>query len=162
MKEIKLTNSRLVALIDDNDTVLVEGFNWYANKCGDKIYAATNHHGFLIRMHVLILGLKGVDHKDGNGLNNQRNNLRQATKTQNMRNRGKTVANTSGFKGVKKNGLNWMAYIKLDGKQICLGTYRDIKEAACAYDVAALKHFGDFANLNFPSVDIVQVANKAA
>jgi hypothetical protein len=93
-----------------------------------------------------------VDHIDKNGLNCKRENLRLATNTQNLRNRGKQANNTTGYKGVRpnrnKNKAGWAAMINIGGDYIYLGTFPDIKAAARAYNDAALKYHGDFAYLN--------------
>ncbi len=56
--------------------------------------------------------------------------------------------NTSGYKGVSKHHKKWRAYIVLKEKQIHIGLYRTKEDAALAYNEAALKYFGQFANLN--------------
>ena len=106
-------------------------------------------------LHRLILGLKpgdpNVDHKDGNGLNNLRNNLRLATQSQNCMNRQKTWG-ISKYKGVSwdKDVNKWRSHIAKNGSQICLGRYISEIEAAEAYDKKAIELFGEFARLNFP------------
>jgi len=89
-----------------------------------------------------------VDHRDGDGLNNHRENLRVATHTENIRNARKSSANTSGYKGVRwhKPANKWMAHIGVNGKLIYLGYFADIADAAAAYREAATKYYGDFAN----------------
>lgn len=96
-----------------------------------------------------------VDHKDLDGLNNQKHNLRTATKAQNCRNRGKRdhqggVPTTSRFKGVgmRRDTGRWRAFIRVRGLLIILGHFEDEIEAAKAYDRAARHHFGEFARLN--------------
>lgn len=108
-----------------------------------------------IKMHREILGVPEgvqVDHRDGNGLNNQRYNLRQATHVQNGGNRRK-FKGQSKFKGVRapqtpKNG--WRATIREGDKAVNLGTHETEEEAARAYDRAAKEKWGDYARLNFP------------
>ena len=92
-----------------------------------------------------------TDHKDGNGLNNQRYNLRWATKTQNRQNQRPQEGCTSRFKGVRwdKNARKWRACIKVQGKQVHLGFYSLEIDAARAYDNAALLYFKEFARTNF-------------
>lgn len=151
-----------VALIDADDYDLVSQRNWFVMKRGYAHYARANYKkpngkwssGLL--MHRLILGApKGihVDHINGNGLDNRRANIRLASMSQNLANRGATRKNTSGFKGVywQKNRHKWMASIRCRGHQIHLGYYLDPEEAAKAYDVAAKELFGEFSQLNFPS-----------
>lgn len=109
------------------------------------------------RLHQVIARRMGIagepDHKDRNGLNNHRENLRPANDSQNQGNVGIQTNNTSGFKGVsfRRDRAKWIAYIRVDRKRIHLGYFDDPIEAALAYDVAALKHFGEFAALNFPA-----------
>jgi hypothetical protein len=111
-------------------------------------------------MHRLILGVTDssieIDHRDGNGLNNTRHNLRIATSQQNAFNRKKrSDGKLSQYKGVSKrsetNRRPWYAFICIDGKQKIIGAFDSELEAARAYDASAALHFGAFARLNFPS-----------
>jgi hypothetical protein len=91
-----------------------------------------------------------VDHKDRNRLNNQRENLRSATRSQNGANRGKQTNNTSGFVGVSyyKQKNKYTAQIHYKGKKKCIGYYDNKIDAAKAYNRYALFYFGEFAVLN--------------
>lgn len=91
-----------------------------------------------------------VDHEDRNGLNNRRENLRLATRSQNVWNRNTNSKNTSGYKGVfwYKRSQVWKAMITVHKHQKFLGYFHDPKDAARAYNKAALEHFGEFAVLN--------------
>ncbi|MFA6118161.1 MAG: HNH endonuclease [Sphingomonas sp.] len=91
-----------------------------------------------------------IDHINGNGLDNRRSNLRGATQRQNLQNAGRRVDNTSGFKGVyySQASKKWAAQIRYEGKQKYLGLFHDARDAAKAYNAAALKYFGAFARLN--------------
>lgn len=109
-------------------------------------------------MHRFILdaphGME-VDHKNGDGLDCRRENMRLATRKQNAFNRKRPSVNTSGFKGVtlvKPTG-KWLAQIEVGGKNMHLGTYESKIEAARAYDKAAIKYHGEFARLNFENSD---------
>lgn len=107
----------------------------------------------LIYMHCIISGVDGDgigDHKDRDKFNNRRDNLRFANDSQNCTNRGLASNNTSGYKGVGLRGNRWSATIFLNGKNVHLGFYATKEEAAKVYDRAALKHWGDFAYINFP------------
>ncbi len=91
-----------------------------------------------------------VDHKNGNKLDNRKENLRLSTHSQNGCNRGKQVNNSSGLKGVtwNKERLAWHAQIGVRGKRIHLGYFSNPGLAAMAYNHAAIKHHGEFAKLN--------------
>ena len=102
----------------------------------------------------MIMGNKQVDyqirtdHKNRNGFDNRRSNLRECTPSQNSANTKHT--NKHGFRGVFSNYKNLVAYIRISQKHIFLGNYDNPEQAAQAYDTAATKHFGEFATLNFP------------
>jgi len=92
-----------------------------------------------------------IDHRNGDGLDNRRDNLRPATHSQNCFNRRKTKSKTSSrFVGVHFHENRWRAYIKYSGKRIWLGRFINEIDAARAYDRAAIKYHGEFARLNFP------------
>jgi len=106
-------------------------------------------------MHILLYGKlpKGLDwdHIDGNELNNQRANLRIATRSQNLANGAKHADGLNPFKGIcfDKSRGKWISKICVNYKQINLGRFVTAEEAALAYDVAAKEHFGEFARTNF-------------
>jgi hypothetical protein len=174
MKEVPLTHG-YTALVDDEDFARVLHFKWHPkiireNGTVKRVYATRNVRNedgtwSSQAMHTFILGMTkqgkelGIDHRDHNGLNNQRCNLRVATKTQNMRNIVKVTPNTSGFKGVeftkRKGGLErpWRSRITVDLKKLQLGYFADPLSAAVAYDMAAVKNFGEFAYCNFARSD---------
>ena len=101
-------------------------------------------------MHTVLLGLPMVDHKDRNPLNNQKENLRPATKAQNARNFKLPVHNTSGYKGVcfSKHACLYEAKIQVNRRTVYLGRFSTKQEAALAYNEAATKYHGEFACLN--------------
>lgn len=92
----------------------------------------------------------GTDHKNGNGLDNQKHNLRIANKQQNNFNQKSYNNSSSKFKGITwdKESKRWRANITVSGKYIYLGRFNDEIEAAQAYNNAALKYQGEFARLN--------------
>ena len=88
-----------------------------------------------------------IDHRDGNRANNRWDNLRAATRSENIHNMGLRARNTSGRKGACYDAKRqkWLAQIVVNGKYIHLGRYETRDEAGDAYDAAARRHFGVFA-----------------
>jgi len=101
-------------------------------------------------MHTLITGWSFVDHRNGDGLDNRRQNLRPANDSKNQMNARMRSDNPSGFKGVCADRHRWMARIQLDGRRTYLGYFATPQEAARAYDAAAVELFGEYARPNFP------------
>lgn len=134
------------AIIDTEDVGKVKNYKWHLSNDG---YVQTRIGGRLVRIqNIVMCSEKGVfDHKDRKTLNNYKSNLRGCTRSENGMNRPKQKNNTSGYKGVSKNGKNWKAQIKTK-KSIHLGTFKRKTDAAGAYNQAAIEHFGKFACLN--------------
>lgn len=86
-----------------------------------------------------------IDHRDGNKSNNRFDNLRQANKIQNGQNRRKYKNNTSGYKGIRKNGTKWAATIKINKIDKFLGNFNCPTAAHFSYCKAAKKYHGEFA-----------------
>lgn len=102
-----------------------------------------------------------VDHRNRNGLDCRRVNLRLCTHSQNCANRRKTKDSTGQFRGIfqQKSG-KWAARITVSGKTIYLGTFETDIDAAEEYDRAAVKHFGEFAALNFPDETPLSIPSR--
>ena len=163
MKKVKISKNKVV-LVDDSDFKLVNSYRWYAEKHRSTYYAynsvrkgnITEHSS----MHRLIMDAEDgqqVDHKNGDGLDNRRENLRICTNVQNQGNRktsthygGNTCSST--FKGVSwhKPANKWTAQICKEKVKRHLGCFILEEDAARAYDKAAKEYFGEFALLNFP------------
>ncbi len=150
--KIPLTKGR-VALVDGVDYAYLMQWRW----CDTNGYAVRKgSDGQDIKMHRVIMECMGtrkfleVDHANMKTLDNRRANLRPATKSDQSCNRGPSIANKSGYKGVffHKGCGKWWAYINKDGKRHHLGFFGDKIEAARAYNKAALKLHGEFARLN--------------
>lgn len=166
MKEIKLSQQRdnknkhlnLVACVDDNDFEYLNQFKWYACKYRHTVYAIRNiklpnGKKRTISMHRIILQLTNpkilCDHIDHNGLNNMRNNLRPVTYKQNSANMSSFKNSSSKYLGVSlEKKKYWKAQIFINNKILNLGYFTHEKDAALAYNKAALKFRGKFANQN--------------
>jgi len=159
MITIGLTRGK-VALIDDDDFERVSKFKWTSlyNLKNKKWYArcAVGGRGkqTTVYMHRIILNApKGlqVDHINGDGLDNQKRNLRFATNAQNHQNQIKPVASKSGFRGVcfDQRRNKFYARIQHNRQTTHLGRFQTAIQAARAYDKAAVKLHGEFARLNF-------------
>lgn len=158
MIQIPLTKGKF-ALIDDEMFDRVSYFKWYAHEVisnqGTIYYAASRSvygNRIFVLMHQLIMGMpiSAIDHKNLNGLDNQRSNIRLATKGQNSMNKPKKLNTSSNYKGVSscKGRFAWQSGIKINKKRIALGRYNSEIDAAIAYNNAAILYFGEFARLN--------------
>lgn len=152
MREILLTQG-YVALVDDEDFNLVSKFKWHV-----AIRRRTNYAGCTLPnkdhllMHRLLLPDSiEVAHRDGNGLNNQRHNIRPCTPSQNRRGiQSKALGKTSIYRGVHwdlARGV-WKTEIKINGQKKFVGRFKIEREAAVAYNEAAIFFFGEDASPN--------------
>lgn len=151
-------------IVDESDWPKLSHFRWTVKiSKNNKFYAVTNNTIVpripkKLKMHRVILDSSDgnfVDHVDGDGLNNIRENLRFATEQQNGWNKKRKIRSNILFKGVDRvelatGKIRWLACIRINSKKKNLGRYATAEEAACAYDDAAREFFGEFASLNFP------------
>ncbi len=164
MKLIPLTQGKFT-MVDDEDFEFLNQHKWCVERNGK-----TNSHYYAVRanplkrglaqlrMHRIIMNTPAgmeVDHIDHDTLNNQKYNLRNVTHKQNVQNTSSWVKCRSAYRGVsfETSRQKWTAKIKVNQKTLNLGRFYDEKEAAKAYDEAAKRHFGEFANLNFKNND---------
>jgi hypothetical protein len=149
VKEIPLTRG-YTALVDYDDYNWLKQYKWCANspKLGRTIYVVSRIGGKLFYMHTLIMQPeKGfeVHHKDGNGWNNQRNNLEIVTHAVNSRympiRHGK-------YRGVYAHQGKFMVKVYINYKSIYIGIYKTEREAALAYNEAAIRLLGINCPLN--------------
>jgi len=148
-----------VTHVDDADWDRLRHFRWHAQVAKGRVYACrtaqTERGPRLVYMHVEILGHRGVDHINGDGLDNRRANLRPATQSQNTQNARKRAHHkgrptSSRFKGVSFHRVTgkWCAYFCRRGRVVHLGLFPSERQAALAYNAAALAEYGAFARPN--------------
>ncbi len=148
--EIPLTQGK-VALVspEDYERVMADGTWFLGHKYAKR---GTGESGKFLHQFITSApeGVE-VDHIDGNTLNNQRENLRFATRSQNAANApGWSKKESSDFKGVFPNGkTGWMAKAKFNHQNHYLGTFKSEEDAAKAYDSKAIEFWGEFAWTNF-------------
>ena len=147
-------------MYDDADHEVVSKHSWHIIKSFRTFYAQTNYYPEgvehkkvnrrSIKMHQILLKTQSsdiiIDHKDGNGLNNQRKNIRTCTQQENAINKGSVGAIK--YKGVYQVRDKYRTAIKKGKQRINLGYYNTPKDAAKAYNIKAVELFGEFAFLN--------------
>lgn len=157
MRFVSLSRGK-VACVNDRDFKAVSQFKWSATLIGRNWYAVRrlpplNGKQRRQSLHQFLMpGITRVDHRNGNGLDNQRHNLRPATRSQNNQNSRKRRGCSSRFKGVSwhKQAGKWAVRIRMNGKYPSLGLFDYEVEAGRMYDKYAKKLYKDFAKLNFP------------
>jgi hypothetical protein len=154
----------MFSAVDHKDYDRLRVFNWHffkkpSDKTGYAYHWGRKPDGSRTRiwMHNFIMGRKGIDHANRNGLDNRRENLRHATPTQQAYNKPVSKNNKScGYKGVsftrdrRGSAKYCIARITVQKKRVYLGTFENPIAAAMAYDSAAVFHHGRYACLNFP------------
>lgn len=148
----------LLAIIDAEDSEAIDGFNWRADPSRNTFYAS--RHGrdgagnkIKVYMHQAVAekhGLPVVDHKNRNGLDNRKSNLRPCSYSFNGAN-SPTKCGSSKFRGVSWSSKDrvWRSQITVNYRHRNIGSFNSERDAAMAYDEAAKEAFGDFAALNF-------------
>ena len=158
--QVYLTLPSGTTVLDEDDVPVLGGFTWWAQQGRNTTYIrgealkGTRSTGRRVYLHRLILGVTDtaivVDHRNGDGLDNRRANLRLATASQNGANTERRGGKYSQLKGVSYNrrARRWFAQISCGGVYTHLGYFASEIEAARAYDAAALLVFGEFARTN--------------
>lgn len=155
MKRISLSQGKF-ALVDDEDFEFLSQWKWSFHKGYAVRTVSRIKNGKLVSKHAYMHREVNetpdgfiTDHINGNKLDNRRANLRSCTSSQNAGNR-KVGFGVSKYKGVSWDNKNkkWKSTVKFLGKSIHLGFFLYEGEAAEAYNKAAVKYFGEFANLN--------------
>jgi len=158
MKKIQLTQGQ-VALVDDEDHTKINQYKWRAQWDPDiqNFYAirstGSNTNRKTILMHRQIAGTppgQKTDHRNHNTLDNRKTNLRICSNAENQMNQRKQSGCSSKYKGVHwdKQQKEWRASIQNNRKKYYLGHFDNEVDAARAYNVAAVKKFGEYALLN--------------
>ena len=154
IRYIPLTQGKF-AIVDAEDYDWLSQYKWCAAKDRETFYAQRYSNGRIVSMHrVIMRAPKGVicDHRNHNGLDNRKSNLRFCTSAQNQYNKRPKKGCASKYKGVvrRKNYKKWRARISFKRQRINLGDFDNEMDAAMAYDDKAVELFGEFAYLNFP------------
>lgn len=156
--EFEVSGSK--CMIDEIDADLLSICKWtvYKNRNTKYVkYSSGQIELPTLSMHRLILGRvlgrdllqnEEVDHKNLNGLDNTRGNLRLATSSQNAHNRSRRVDNTTGCKGVSLNGKYYRVRVTVGGKRIDVGHFKTFEDARDAYEKAEREHNGEFARFD--------------
>lgn len=170
MREIPLTQGKTAIVDDDDYEWLMAMGKWGYEKGPRTGYArradrvGKNRHKVWMHREIMRAprGIQ-VDHIDGDGCNNQRANLRLASGQQNCRNRKPLLDATSPYKGVsyKQDSDTYAVRIRLEKGSEWLGCHADEHLAARIYDCAAVKHYGEYAQINFPGEPMLSDAEFA-
>jgi AP2 domain len=150
LKFLRLTNSKIRAIVDDEDYERCRLFKWYLYEtqsgCGIQwtIHPCKTLANFVMKIDGML------DHINRNIWDNQKINLRSCTFSQNMVNRRKRQNTSSIYRGVYWHIKNkrWIACIRQNNRLIHLGCFDLEPQAARAYNKAAMEFFGEFACLN--------------
>ena len=158
MAEVKVSKGKYLAIIDEEDLEFTSNHTWrlcagyattsipYINEDGVKKYKTSTMHRMLNKTPEGMM----TDHKNGNKLDNRRENLRTVTPKQNQMNKKTSKTSTSGLKGIGwcKQTKRWRVSLSVDGKFKNLGRFHCIGKAIKTYNEAANKYHGEYARLN--------------
>ena len=151
---IHLTNGGFT-VVDAEDFEKANRFNWHSERGYVRRRPFCNGKQIVVYLHRFLTNAQhgqSVDHKNWYPIDNRKSNLRLANQSLNSAHSRiqKRSNKSSQFKGVcwSKQKKKWEAYIKVCRKMIHLGRFRDEVDAATAYNTAAIKFFGEFANPN--------------
>jgi hypothetical protein len=151
MKSISLTKGKYT-LVDDKDYEYLSQYKWYVAESRGIFYAVRKPRLCkAILMHRVITDAPNgmdVDHVNGDGLDNQRKNLRVCTHSQNLTNVGRRINNKSGHTGVSwnKRDKRWYVQIRINkDERIHLGCFIEIQDAISVYKKAVNKYHGNFS-----------------
>lgn len=149
----RISARTLYAKVDDEDFDRLNAYTWTIMGSG-YVSGGPGHH--VLMHHMLIQQKPGfeVDHINGDKLDNQKHNLRLATRAQNSMNCKLQVNNTTGFRGVCERGYRRSPFEARIGSR-SLGSFKTAEEAARVYDKTAQQLYGEYARLNFPDERIV-------
>lgn len=137
----------LKAKVDDEDFDEVIKYSWWADKNQWTTYARTDQIEGRPRLHNFIMKAKLIHHKNGDGLDNQRDNLVLTNDSINTR-MGKQRASKTGYRGVYKHHHKYVAQVTVQYNKFHLGCYATPEEAAMAYNRFVLSTFGSEFPLN--------------
>lgn len=158
-RTISLTKGKH-AIVDNDDYNMLLEYSWYSNESSSHPYAyrsqwvSGENRSVEIPMHHVVMGCGGegkeVDHINGDGLDNRKENLRFVTRAQNNWNQKSRKFTSSKYKGVgwNKRRKYWESYIQVDNKKHHLGSHQNEEMAALAYDLSALCLRGEYARVN--------------
>lgn len=162
MRQLNLTGPKsgtLSTMVSEEDFEFLSERTWYivgpgyvgrttsVRIDGRRTFTVTLIHRVIAERMGLRTEGRMIDHRNGNPLDNRRENLRSANHQQNGANRGAGKNNRFGHKGItyRKDCNLWQAKIKIDGKTKSLGNFKTPSEATAAYLKAAMVQFGEFA-----------------
>lgn len=151
VKRIPLTRG-LHAIVNDDDFLFLSSFKWHANYSRGSFYAMARIGGKDVMMHRLIMEAQShqmVDHRNGDPLDNRRENLRFCSMSQNQANSKVRLDSSTGFKGVnfRKDSGKFRVRLQFKNNRLNIGAFDSLGAAKLAYAEAAKKYFGEFARI---------------